>query len=53
MTLGLCFWVLMIVWLAFGVYTNRTALPAAGGSLLLFILLCLLGWKEFGPPIHS
>jgi hypothetical protein len=53
MTLGLAYWILMLVWLAFGVYTNRAALPAAGGDLLLFILLVLLGWKAFGPPIHS
>lgn len=53
MTLGLAYWILMLVWLAFGIYTNRAALPAAGGDLLLFILLVLLGWKEFGPPIHS
>jgi len=24
-----------------------------GGNLLLFILLLLLGWHAFGPPIHG
>ena len=53
MTLGLAYWILMLVWLAFGIYTNRAALPAAGGDLLLFILLVLVGWRLFGAPIHS
>lgn len=53
MTLGLAYWILMLIWLAFGIYQNRASLPAAGGDGLLFILLVLLGWKVFGPPIHS
>ena len=53
MTLGLAFWILMLIWLAFGIYTNRATPFNAGGDLLLFILLVLLGWKAFGPPIHS
>lgn len=46
---GVIFWVLMIMWAVFGFYAgyagNRLV---AGGSLLLFILLFLLGWQVFG-----
>ena len=58
MTLGLCFWILMLIYLIFGLYWNWPAsnppnYPVVGGSLLLFILLLLLGWAEFGPPIRG
>lgn len=57
MTLGLIFWVLMLVWLVF----NSAAYwpgggwsgPAWGGTLLAFILFLLLGWSVFGPPIRG
>lgn len=57
MTLGLCFWVLMLLWLVFGLWSNWPATGSAirplGGTMLLFILLVLLGWHSFGPPIHN
>ncbi len=57
MPMGILFWVLMLLWLVFGFWSNRDDLRAgkytwAGGSLLLFILLALLGWKAFGPPLQ-
>jgi len=53
MTLGLAFWICMLIWLVFGIYTNRAAPLNAGGDILLFVILLLLGWHDFGPPIHS
>jgi len=59
MTLGLAFWVLMILWLVLGIWWRWPATPAPaafwplGGDLLLFILLLLLGWHSFGPPLHG
>jgi len=57
MTIGLVFWILMLLWLVLGIYWNWPAgapnWPIAGGNLLLFILLLLLGWHSFGPPIHG
>ncbi len=56
MTLGLLFWILMILWFFFGVYVNRAALgnwQGWGGSLLEFVLFLLLGWHAFGAPIHG
>lgn len=53
MSIGLCFWILMLVWLVFGFYTTWPNWKAGAPNLLLFILLLLLGWKIFGPPIHG
>lgn len=56
MTLGLAFWVLWLVALVFGVWS---AWPVSGpyhiwgGNLLLFVLITILGWHAFGPPIHG
>lgn len=54
MSIGLLFWILMIIWLVFGFVAWRgIAGPygLVGNSLLLFILLGLLGWATFGPPL--
>ena len=55
MSMGLLFWILMLIWLIFGVAHNWGAVPGPygpwGHSLLLFILLLLLGWQVFGAPI--
>ncbi len=59
MRMGDYYWILMLLWLVLGVVGvwPRTGQPInkpiVGGSLLLFILLLLLGWKVFGAPIHS
>ena len=52
-SIGLLFWLLMVLWLVFGLYWNSSDLKVGnfgvlGGNLLLFILLFLLGWKSFG-----
>lgn len=53
MSIALLFWVIYIVAIVFGLYTNRAGLPAwAGGSLLYFILIGILGWAVFGAAIH-
>ena len=57
MSKGLVFWVLMLLWLVLGLWTNRAEfkagnVPAFGGGLILFILLFLLGWATFGPPLQ-
>lgn len=54
MSISLLFWVLYILALVFSVYSNRTAIPVwAGGSLLQFILIGLLGWQVFGAAVHK
>jgi len=54
MTIGFIFWLLMLLWFVFGVWTFRgtPGAPAVwGGSVFMFILLFLVGWKVFGWPI--
>lgn len=56
MSFALVYWILMLLWLVFGLWSNwpASASPKAwGGNLLLFILLVLLGWSTFGAPVHS
>lgn len=53
MSIGMIFWILMLLWIIFGFYWNRSELQGGnwgpmGGNLLLFVLLFLLGWKCFG-----
>jgi hypothetical protein len=54
MSIGFLFWLLMVLWLVFGMYWNWPSQPGPAGfgplgsSLLLFILLFLLGWAVFG-----
>jgi hypothetical protein len=57
MTMGLLFWILMLFWLIFGVWRDWPGISAGnyaplGSSLLLFVLMLLLGWASFGPPIR-
>jgi len=53
MTFALAYWILMLVWLAFGIWSTWPNYKQGGGNVVLFILLLLLGWKVFGPPLHS
>lgn len=53
MTLGLAFYILMLIWAVFGVWWNWPNRPVVGGNVLLFMLLLLLGWHSFGAPIHG
>lgn len=56
MTLGLAFWVLMLIWAVFGLLIHFGVVGgvyAIGTStVLLFVLFGLLGWQVFGPPLH-
>lgn len=55
--IGLLYWLLLIFWLIFGVWTYwpPTGSPAGwrplGGNLLLWILLALVGLELFGFPV--
>jgi len=57
MTLGMFFWVVMVVWLAFLIYWGWRAAPEnrpwVGGSGIVFLLLFILGWKVFGFVIQG
>jgi len=58
MSIGLIFWIIMIIWLIFALAWNWGWAQVAphgpmGNSILLFVLFLLLGWRVFGPPIHG
>lgn len=60
MTMGLIYWVLMLLWLVLGVFmwggfaTGQLAhYGPAVNTMLLFILFLLLGWKVFGRPVQD
>jgi hypothetical protein len=56
MTLALAYWVIMLVWLVFGLLIHFAViggmLIVGASTVLLFILFLLLGWQVFGPPLH-
>jgi hypothetical protein len=55
MTFGLIFWILMLLWLLYGLwgyYTPANPRIWLGHGGFLFILFLLLGWKVFGAPVH-
>ena len=48
------FWVLMILWLLFGiVVAYRGGIWPMGPSFLLWVLLALLGWQVYGPAVKA
>ena len=56
MPIGLLFWILMLLWLVFGLWQNMANFRGGnyypfGGNLLLFILLVILGWAVFGAAL--
>ena len=60
MRIGLLFWILMLVWLVFGIWSFWPAGSGGpvlygplGGGVMLLLLVGLLGWKVFGPPVQS
>jgi len=55
MSLGLLFWILMLLWLiGYGYGATRSPLnwPVVGPNVLFFVLLVCLGWKVFSAPIQ-
>ena len=57
MSLQLLFWILMLIWLIFGLAYNGGYLAGPygpwGNTILLFILFLILGWQVFGQPIQG
>jgi hypothetical protein len=59
MSIGLLFWILMLLWLLFGLVLHWSPTTTGafgpygvwGHNLLLFVLLFLVGWQVFGAPI--
>jgi hypothetical protein len=57
MTLALLFWILAILAILFGAGLAWPRVPEAryafGSQLLWWVLIALLGWAVFGPPLRA
>ena len=57
MALGLAFWIVMLLVLVSGVFYFWPRAPERrwdfGASLLWWLLLALVGWQVFGPPLRG
>lgn len=58
--IGVLFWLLMIFWFVLGIIFTWPSAPTTplgfrpvGNHFLIFIVICILGWKVFGPPFHG
>jgi hypothetical protein len=55
MSFGLIFWILMLLWLVYGLY-GYWGSPQPyywyGHGAFFFILFLLIGWRVFGAPVH-
>jgi len=52
MNLALAFWIVFLVWIVFGAWQHGTNWRAQAPNIVLLVLLLLLGWAQFGPPLH-
>ena len=56
MTLGLAFWVIMLVWTVFFLLVHFGVIGgiyAGAGTILFWVLFVILGWQVFGAPLHK
>ena len=56
MPIQFVFWLLMALWLIFGIARpnwapTKAALTGAAGDLVPFLAVCCLGWVLFGPAV--
>ena len=55
MSLAIAYWVIMLLWIVLGLWSHwpmRSPVIIVG-DLILFLLLIIVGWKVFGPPING
>lgn len=53
MSRGLLFWIIMLLVLIGWVFYVYPHWWGIGGGVVLWVLLALLGWNVFGPPIKG
>lgn len=55
MTLGLAYWIILLVWILFegAIRFGYAAAYGGVGTLVLLALFVLLGWQIFGAPLRK
>lgn len=53
MTYALAYWIILMIWIVFGLWSNRANLKAAAPDLVILVLFILIGLQIFGKPIHQ
>ncbi len=53
MSLATAYYIVLLLWAVLGLWSTWPNLRAGGPNLILFLLLLILGWHEFGTPIHG
>ena len=56
MSLGLAFWIIWLILIAFGIGWQFGVVGIygpIGGWAIFLLMLTLLGWKVFGPPLKG
>lgn len=53
MNIGIWFWVLYVLGLVFGVWSNWPNIRAGGGTFLVYILIGILGYAQFGSAVKG
>lgn len=52
MSIAIWFWVIYVIAILFNVWSTWPINRANAGGLVFFILIGLLGWAQFGGPVH-
>lgn len=55
MSAGIWFWIIYVILVLLGGffgYRDERVRPFFGGMLIIYVLIGLLGWGVFGPPIR-
>lgn len=53
MSLAVAYWIVVLLWAVLGAIVAPRSWPAAGGALLPWLAAVLIGWAEFGAPVHG
>ncbi len=52
MPAAIWFWIIYVICVIFGIWSEWPIGRPFGGRVAVFVLLGLLGWGVFGPPIR-
>lgn len=53
MPIGILYWVILVVWVLFGLWRSNWDVKTYSPNLVLIVLLILIGWQLFGPVVRK